>query len=177
MWLAVGGALVGVLAVYLFVVEPVARAWEGLDRKIARKAQALKTDREILPFAKTIESDYQAFSVQGVAGTSEDEDASAMLATVESISRKDSCRIVNIKESGSGKDGAVSEIRMEVSVEGALDRCLQFLWDIESEKGMILKVRRYSLAAASGGKNVLKGTIFIVRIVLTSHAHIDKIRI
>jgi len=163
---AVTAVIIGAAVFYNMIIEPVAGNWHRLDKELKVKMNSLKKDMAMLPSCKAIESDYAKFSVYTRAKKNEEEDVSDMLAAIEALSRQDSCLIVNIKPSGVKKSGACKEIMVDLNVEASLAQLSKFLYDIETQKNMVLKVHRFTINSTQDPQNSLKGSFLISRIVI-----------
>lgn len=162
----VTAVIIGTAIFYNMLIEPVARSWRRLDKELKVKMNSLKKDMAILPSCKAIESDYAKFSVYTRAKKNEDEDVADMLSAIEALSRQDSCRIINIKPAGIKKSGSCKEIMVDLNMEGALAQISKFLYDVEVQKNMVMKVHRFTINSTSDPKSALKGSFLISRIVI-----------
>lgn len=157
---------VGAAIIYGIIVEPLSRQWNRLNNELRVKMNTLKKGLGILPSYKAIEADYSKFSVYASSKKSEDETVADMLETIESLSRQDSCFIVNIKPAGVKKSGSLKEIIIDANMEATMAQFMKFLYDIENYKNMTLRVRRFTFNSTSGSQTALKGSFLITRIIV-----------
>lgn len=158
--------IVIVSALYVLILEPIAREWQALNFEMRSKAATLKKDLAILAERKALESDYSKFSKYVKSEKNEEETAAEILSYLEDLSRSDSCLILNIKPVGIKDHGKYKEIMVDLSSEGSLSQFTKFLYDIENTKSAILKVRHFVLTSKAGQEGALRGSFIISKIII-----------
>lgn len=159
-------SFIALAILYNFIIEPVTRQWQSLNSQMESKASALKTGIAIVSARKTIEENYSKFSKYVRSEKNEEESVAEVLAYLETLSRSDSCLILNIKPVGTKDFDTYKELLVDLSCEGDSSQLTKFLYDIENTKNMILKIRHFSLTAKAGQDGALRGTFLISKIIL-----------
>ncbi|MDD5423054.1 MAG: hypothetical protein PHT32_06520, partial [Candidatus Omnitrophica bacterium] len=131
--------------IYSFLVDPILSRWRTADDDIKSGAVMLEKDMKMLAAYKDIEADYRKYSKYVKSAKSEDESVAEVLTHIETISRNDSCLIVNIKPVGARNVGSYREVLVDVTAEATMENFSKFLYDIENSPNMILGVRRFTL--------------------------------
>lgn len=165
----IGLATVAVLAVaifYNFIIDPIAKEWYSLNLQISSKTEALKKDLKILSMEKELDGNYSKFSKYIKLASNQDEEVAELLTYLESVSRSDSCLIMNIKPIGVKEYASYKEILVDMSAEADAGRFSKFLYDIENSKNMILKVRHLTLTSTVGQAGTLRGSFLIGKIIV-----------
>lgn len=152
--------------VYNFILEPAVSRWRGLDDEMRSRLAVLKKDATIAANYTPIAAEYEKTVKQIKTGKSVEEETTDVLTQIETVSRSNSCLIVNIKPVGTKNLGSHRELLVEIAAEADIDRFSKFLYDIESSKGMMLKVRRATLSAKTGQPGTLRGNFIIGKILL-----------
>ncbi|MDD5436229.1 MAG: hypothetical protein PHX20_01660 [Candidatus Omnitrophica bacterium] len=159
-------SFVTVAILYNFIIDPVLHEWQSLNIETESKKAALKTDIAILSVRKTVEENYSKFSKYVRSGKSEEESVAEVLSYLEDLSRSDSCLISNIKPIGTKDYGTYKELLIDLTAEGGSNQFTKFLYDIETTKNMILKVRHFMLTSKAGQEGALRGTFLISKIII-----------
>lgn len=151
---------------YNFIIEPVSRRWVHLDNEIASKINTLKKDSKLLSMYKTLESDYAKVSQYVKSQKREEEELTAILTEIETVSRNSSCLIVSIKPIGTKNFPSYKEVLIDATAEANINQFSKFLYEMENSKNMILKVKRFTLSSKSGQQDTLRGAFLISKILI-----------
>ena len=157
---------VTVMVLYGLIVDPVIKQWQILNDEIMSKTAALKHDITMLGSRKSIEANYSKFSKYVKSDKSEEETIADVLTYLENLSRSDSCLILNIKPIGTKDFGAYKELIVDLSADASVNQFMKFIYDIETSKNMILKIRHLSLTSKSGQTGALRGTFLISKVII-----------
>ena len=152
--------------IYNFVIEPIAKRWIHLNDEIESRISIFRKDSKLLSMYKTLEADYTKFSKYAKSTKREEEELAAILTEIETISRNNSCLIASIKPLGTRKLPSYKEILIDATIEADIKQFSKFLYDIETSKNMILKVRRFTISSKSGQMDTLRGTFLISKILV-----------
>ncbi|MFA5146424.1 MAG: hypothetical protein WC515_03475 [Candidatus Omnitrophota bacterium] len=159
-------ALAASAAIYALIVEPVTQRWGRLNAEAMSRSAALKKDSKLISSYKTIEADYARISKFAKARKGGEEGLADMLTYIENISRNDSCAIVNIKPMGTKDFGDHKEVLIDVTAEADLTKFSRFLYDIENDKDMILRVKHFTISSRSTQEGSLRGTFLISKLLI-----------
>ncbi len=159
-------SFIAIAILYNFIIDPIAKEWQSLDNEMASKTAALRRDLDILSARKTLETNYSKFAKYIKSDKSEEESVADLLSYLESLSRSDSCLVINIKPIGAKDIGLYKELLIDLSSEGGIQQFTKFLYDVENTKNMILKVRHFVLTSKSGQEGTLKGSFLISKIII-----------
>ncbi|MBI3601493.1 MAG: hypothetical protein HY209_01155 [Candidatus Omnitrophica bacterium] len=157
-WLAL------VAVVYGFLIEPLVGRWQSLESEIVSQKDILKKDLRILEKRKIIEAAY--VDIVKEAQSREPQGAVDIMTSVETLSRNDSCLLVNIKPLGIQKRGSWQEVSIEITAEANAQQFSKFLYDLESSKTGMLRIKHFSLNPESAKPGILKGVFILNRILL-----------
>lgn len=150
-------------AAYSFLIEPISSRRRQIEDEIRSKIAVFRKDSKILSTHRDIESDYARFSKYVKSLNSDEEAMAEILTLIETVSRNDSCLIVNIKPAGVKDMGSHKEVLIDVTAEADIEKFSKFLFDIENLSDMILEVKRFTLSSKSA-PGTLKGTFLISKI-------------
>ena len=159
-------SVVAIAMVYVFIVRPVCSKWKNINNEIKSKVAMLEKDSVILTNKKTLSSEYEKFSKHARPAKSQEESIADTLVYVESVSRNDSCFVINIKPVGVVDAGLYKEILIDVSAEASIEQFSKFLYDVENPRDNLINVKRFTLSSKSGQPGVLKGTFLISKALL-----------
>jgi Tfp pilus assembly protein PilO len=157
----------GLAVLYNIVLEPLVANWKMLNIKVTAKASELKKNLRLVKMYEFIEAEYAKYSEFIEAGKNEEEELASVLAEIESVSKKTSCRIRNVKPRATRKLGNYREISFTVTAVGGIDKLSQFLYGIELSK-KLLRVRHFAITPKSGSRSAgeLRATFLITKIIV-----------
>ena len=158
--------LIGIAIIYAVRIDPIAKEWQTLNNEMKAKSAALKRDLNMLYAKASLETNYSKFAKYVKSDKSEEETAADLLSYLESLSRSDSCLVINIKPIGTKDFTSYKELLIDLSSEGSLQQFTKFLYDVENTKNMILKVRHFVLTSKAGQEGALKGSFLISKIIV-----------
>lgn len=159
-------SIVSIALIYLFIIDPIAARWKGLNDQVRSKINILEKDSGLIGNKKTIESEYVKLSKQGKAAKSKDQEVAEILTFIESVSKNDACFIVNIKPVDIRDAASYKEILIDVTVEANMAQLSKFLYDIENPRENLIDIKRFSVSSKYGQTGTLKGTFLISKALL-----------
>lgn len=151
---------------YAFLIIPLHQSWKDLNSQIRSKIDALDAGFRILANQKQLNEEHIKISKYAKFTKSDEEAIADAMAYIETVSRNDSCLITNIKPLGINKTDNVREILIDISTEANINQLSKFLYDIESSKDNLIKIKRLSISAKSGETDTLKGILLLSKILL-----------
>ncbi|MFC1624073.1 hypothetical protein ACFL28_01960 [Candidatus Omnitrophota bacterium] len=150
---------------YNLIIEPVIVRWRTLDEEIHSRSALLAKDARLLKAYSSLEEKYAKYNDVLESNQDEEEPLTNALGEIESISKKSSCRIVNIKSRASKELDGYREMSFDVIAEGNIDEFLRFLYEIETSKET-LRIRRFTITSKSDRSGKLKGIFLISKIII-----------
>ena len=158
-------AAILVAVIYGFILEPIVNRWSGFDGKIRSKKAMLVKNTKLIRNYKALEAEYETYRDYIKTGRNEEEELAKALAEVDSISKKASCDIINVKPRTPKDLGSYKEIFFEVTTAGSVPELAKFLHGVESSTET-LRVKHFTISAKSNTPNKLKGVFLISKIVI-----------
>ena len=166
-FLAVATLAVAFIAVlYFLIIEPISSRRKNINNQIQSKINMLEKDSAILSNQKALTAEYAKLAKYAKPSGSVDQAVADTLSYIESVSKSDSCVIINIKPVGVTEAETHKEILIDVSAEAGIEQFSKFLYDIENPREMLINVKRFTIASRSSQANALKGTFLISKILL-----------
>jgi hypothetical protein len=159
-------SMVSIALVYIFIADPIAARWRGLNNQIRSKVNILEKDSRMAANQRTIESEYAKLSKRGKPAKSKDQEVAETLAFIESVSKNDACFIVNIKPIDIKDMASHKEILIDVTVEASMAQLSKFLYDIENPRENLIDIKRFSVSSKYGQAGVLKSTLLVSKALL-----------
>jgi len=162
-----GAGTIGITLIaltYSFVMEPLAKRWNVLDREVRSKEILLAKSTRILRSKDIIEkvhSEYIRF-FQKEKLTPEEESAVA-LSNIEKIARETNVRITNIKPLAVKGFKAYNKFTFRVTTESRIDELTKFIYNLQSSE-QLLKVERMALMSKEREPDTIKGILHITKI-------------
>ena len=93
-------SFIGIAIVYSFIIDPIAKEWQTLNSEMESKSASLKRDLNMLSAKPSLESNYSKFAKYVKSDKNEEGAVADLLSYLESLSRSDSCLVINIKPIG-----------------------------------------------------------------------------
>ena len=115
---------------------------------------------------KLLEEDYAKLSGYAKSAKRQEETIADILAYVETVSRDDSCLIINIKPLGIKEAGTYKTALIDVTAEANMSQFSKFLYDIENSPQYLLRVKRFTISSKSSQTGTLRGTFLISKLLL-----------
>lgn len=159
--------ILGVSALgYSLALEPSARHWKMLNKKVEATSDELSKDMRLVNMYDRIEAEYARYTGYITAGRGEEEELAAVLAEIENVSKRTSCLISNVKPRSPGSIGGYREISFMVTAEGSAENLSAFLHAIETSKEL-LRVAGFTITPKSRQADLLKGAFVINKVLIT----------
>ena len=155
-----GAAAIG----YNMLIGPITGGWKKLNAGIEAKSNLLSKNIRLLGMSDRLRAEYANYRDYIEFGQSEQEELRAALGEIESISKRTSCRIANIKPRAARKIGNYKEISFVVISEGSIEALSRFLHATENSQ-KLLRIKHFSITPKSASSEGLKGTFLISKIV------------
>ena len=164
---------VSVLFVVLAVMDrlvlgPILSQMRLMDTEIDAKSQLIQRNVRILSFKEDISSEYAKYTdyFDSQAKTQE-EIISSLLKEVEFLAKQKSINISNISPGDVTDNRLYQEYKTSVDCEGKLADILGFI-NLLEESNYLFQVRQYSLVPKSKGSEIMKCSIALTRIFITT---------
>ncbi|MDO8535929.1 MAG: hypothetical protein Q7S30_02845 [Candidatus Omnitrophota bacterium] len=159
-------SIVSIALVYIFIMDPIVSKWKNLNGQIRSKVGILEKDSRLTANKKMIEAEYTKLSKKGRPSNSKDQEVAETLTFIESVSKNDTCFIVNIKPIDVNGSDSRKEILVDVTVEASMAQLSKFLYDIENPRENLIDIKRFSVTSKYGQPGVLKSTLLISKTLL-----------
>lgn len=151
---------------YTLMIAPLYSKWRGVTEQIRAKSNLLESGIKMLANQKQLREEHSKLSRYAKSASSDEQAIADTLAYIETISRNDSCLIVNIKPAGITKTDSCKEILIDISAEANISQFLKFIYDIENPRDALITIKRFALSPKSGQSDTLKGSLQIRKILL-----------
>jgi len=158
--------VIGAALIYNIIISPVAERWTGLNDRIASRTNVLEKDIRILAMRDTIEAEYTKLAPYVKSAKGDEKSVAEALSLIENISKSASCLIISIKPVGAKEFGTHKEVLIDITAEATMEQFSKFLYDIETTKDMLLKVRRFAITSKTGQAGLLKGSFLIGKVLI-----------
>ena len=149
---------------YNFVVEPLVKRWNALEKGVSDKEALLRKHNRILRNKEIIEkshSKYTAYFETEIL-TAEEESA-IVLSNIEKLARGTDVRITNIKPLTVKNFENYNKYTFRVSTESRMEQLSKFIYDLQSSQ-QLLKIERMVLRAKERQPNMIKAILHINKI-------------
>ncbi len=147
---------------YVFIIEPLMRAWSELSNEIRTSEVKLEKSFRLLNQQDRLKAEYEMYAPHIKKISSDEEEIASMLKVVEEIARNDSIHITNIRPQPLVDRGFYKEIAFELIAEANIKQLCKFMYDLQSS-GNLLRTKRLTLSAASSKKEELKAVMEIAK--------------
>ena len=153
----------GALA-YNFVIEPLARRWNVLEKDIREKEALLRKHNRILRNKEIIEklhSEYMGYFETEML--TQEEESAIVLSSIEKLARAANVRITNIKPLAIKSHENYNKYTFRITTESPMSALSKFIYDFQSSQ-QLLKLERMVLRAKERKRNVIKAILHITKI-------------
>lgn len=179
-----------IIAVYIFIVEPVYKKWDRLGLEFELANSRLLKNTKLLANKESLEKQYERFKEYIQKEGDQEEEMAAVLKEIEATALNCGVKITSIKpkgikqlipkeatqrsiSSGSRRDTrevstfgkSYKKFSVELISEATISQFLKFIYELEDSK-KLLKVERLVLSVKGTQSDLLKGTFLIRKISL-----------
>jgi len=148
-----------------FVLEPLVRNFKDVNRQIASKRLKLIKSERLMKLKDRVHERFEALSPKLTAEGSQEEEMAKLLSEIETLARKSNTRISGIKPAAIKKFSAYKKLTVEIDSETTVDSLIKLLYELQ-QSPQVLKVERLQMDAKSGGRDLLKVTLRVNKILL-----------
>ncbi|MFH0856110.1 MAG: hypothetical protein V1869_06375 [Candidatus Omnitrophota bacterium] len=157
-----------IIAVFGFcfktILNPVLTRNETLNKKIGLARSKLRKDLMLLSQKEHLREAY-AKILSDADMQQETEDAPVnIFSEIEGLGRRSGVRIIDIRPQAQNNLSPYKENYMELRIEGDMESCLKFIYNIENSLGLF-QVRKFRLNARPASAN-LEGSFLISQVSL-----------
>ncbi len=157
------GVIFGALA-YNFVIEPLAKRWNVMEKDIRGKEALLRKHNRILRNKEIIEklhSEYMEYFATKML--TQEEESAIVLSDIEKMARTANVRITNIKPLAIKSHENYNKYTFRITTESPMSALSKFIYDFQSSQ-QLLKLERMVLRAKERKRNVIKAILHITKI-------------
>ncbi len=162
--LCVATALVSLLVNY--VICPFTNRWSDVEEAIRQKELLLEKGKRTVDRKDVLMSKYERVQDQVLSAGSTEEEISAFLSEIESLSGK-GIRITNIKPRAIDEKGTYKSMFIELDLEGEIISLSRFIFDLY-QSPMLLELEQFDLSPKAQEAELIKGHMVVSRILLKS---------
>jgi Tfp pilus assembly protein PilO len=157
--------VIGAVAVYGLIIEPLWSYWKDLNNSILSKEVQLLKNLKILAQKDTINAIYEKYEENIKMKGSPEEETAVILKEVENVARSSNVYIAAIQPQRVQDMSFYKEYYVELDAEGDITSLTKFIYDLQNSK-QILKVKHLQLNPKPDADNILKGHIIITKILI-----------
>ena len=159
-------AILGVFAaVYGLLIEPLAGRWKNINEQIEVNTVLLMRNSRLIKMQDSLQEEYVQCR-DFMAVDRGEEELAGTLGKIEEISRKSSCRIVNIKPFAARDRDNYRIAVFDITAEGRISDFSRFLYEMERSRPP-LRVKQFIVSPKTGSPGTLKGVFRVKKIVFT----------
>lgn len=167
--------LVVVAAVMVFcaltdrvLTGPLLDKLKDIDQNISAQKEMIKRDRRIISFHDRILSEYDTYRTYlDSEDLTQEEIVSALLKKIETLAKDHQITVKNIQPGDMEEKPLHRIYKTAIDSEGTLVNMLAFMTSLE-ESDSLFQIPRYTMAPKSKGADVVKCTMDISRMLITS---------
>lgn len=164
--LAVTVACVLLMLMDRIVLGPILEQIKQLEVDIEVKKETVKRYRRILSFKSSIIEEYSQYSSYLDSGEkTQEEIVAALLKKMETLAKKQSVTVSNIKPGDVEKSLLYEEYKTGVECEGALSNVLAFM-NLLEQSDYLFQIIKYELVPKSKGAEIVKCAMDVSRVLI-----------
>lgn len=155
-----------IMLCYNFLIEPLTKKITFANNEIGvsqielNKIQRLLLEREeILSFYEQYAKDVK------IKGASDEEAIANFLSNVESLARKSSVLINDVKPKPTKDFDNYKKFSFDLEIDGSIDNITKFIYELESSSEAI-KVERLQISVKTGKDDILKADLTISKLTM-----------
>jgi len=159
-------ALVTLVLIYNFLVDPLINQWSSVNRQI--KLTKIKLQKSLSAIKKKAEVDkeYAVYASKMQSKGSDEQDITQILNELETLARKSQAKITSMRPKPSKDKGYYKRFVVEIETESAMQSLMKFIYDVKNSP-QLLKVSRLNLNTKSSQEGTLiRSSMVISKVVI-----------
>jgi Tfp pilus assembly protein PilO len=159
---------VGVISLVLLdrmVLSPILAKINSLGETIQAKEEAIERSLLIVTQEKRIEGEKNLYSTYLSKPQAEEKTITAFLQDVETLAKKSSIYLTDIKPSGKGAEGEVVQYFVKLSFEAQMEQVFNFFYNVSSFENLI-RIEDYQIRPKSEGSSIIVCSISISKTII-----------
>jgi len=161
-------ATIAIIAVSLFsalVLEPLVKSFKDVNRQISSKQVKLTKAERLMGLKEKTSKRFEALAPKLTAEGSREEEMAKLLSEIEALARKVNVRISGIKPAAIKEFAFYKKFTVEIDSQTSVESLVKLLYELQ-QSPQVLKVERLQMDAKSGGRDLLKITLRVNKILL-----------
>jgi len=157
--------IISVSALSTFVLEPLVRNFKEINRQITSKRLKLTKAQRLMKIKEKVNKRFEDLAPKLMSKGSQEEEMAKLLSEIEALARKSNTRISGIKPTAIKEFSFYKKFTVEIDSETSVENLVKLLYELR-QSPQVLKVERLQMDAKSGGRDLLKVTLRVNKILL-----------
>ena len=146
------------------MIAPIASRIRLLDEKIAAQTELVKKNVRIVAEKDRVKATAKEFSVYSRKAATQEEEVAFLLGEVETLARKNSLYIVDMKPLGMQEDKGSRKYSVDLNCEAQMDQLVSFMHDVENSQKLFV-VESFNITSKSKDSSIAKCNLRISNII------------
>jgi hypothetical protein len=161
-------ATMGVVSLVLLdriILTPILDKINSLDQTIRAQEESIEQSLLIVTQEKRIEEETGQYASYLSKSETEEKVITAFLQEIETLAKKSSLYLVDIKSSGKNIDGTVIQYFVKLNFEAQMEQVIDFFYIVTNFEKLV-KIEGYQLRPKSIGSSIVVGSITISKSII-----------
>ncbi len=148
-----------------FLISPVRTKFNALNQQIRTSEKQLGSDMRNINQREFISEEYEQYLPYVRRSGSDEEEVAKILGEIESLARKSSVYLVDMKPRKPREVEFYKEYTVEIEAEGRMESLMSFIYQLNTSS-QLLRVETLRLNLTKGDSNVLSASMLITKVLI-----------
>ncbi len=146
------------------LISPIRTKFNALNQQIRISEKQLGSDMRNINQKKFISEEYEQYLPYVRRSGSDEEEVAKILGEIESLARKSSVYLVDMKPRKPRDVEFYKEYTVEIEAEGYMESLMSFIYQLNTSS-QLLRIETLRLNLTKGGSNVLSASMLITKVL------------
>ncbi len=158
-----------IMAVFFdrIVIRPMLNKIENLNKQIIIQERKLQKSLKILQREESIVDEHKEYTQNITQAVSDGEEKSRLLSDIESIARKASVKLKDVKVGNTKKAYPYKKFSVELTTESKINFLMDFMYQLESSE-RLYRVRDFYLNPATDKSEILRAQMTVTETLISA---------
>lgn len=163
--LTIAFAFLALASLDRLLISPVKARFNALNQQIRISEKQLGSDMRNLNQKKVISEEYEQYLPYIRRSGSDEEEVAKILGEIESLARKSSVYLVDMKPRKPREINFYKEYTVEIEAEGYMESLTSFIYQLNTSS-QLLRVETLRLNLTKSGANILSASMLITKVLV-----------
>lgn len=163
--LAATSAVVGIFLLDRLILHPLVSLYHSVDGELLHLEADIKKSVRLLSQKNHLEEEFKKYASYSVQAKSAEEEAVALLKTIEGIAEEAGVNLVYVKPAAAKTEERLKKYYANLEFEAQMEQLMKFFYQVENST-QLLKIEKFSLQPSAEGSTVVRCLVTVSRSVV-----------